>query len=367
MSAVALLATFALAASADGATWQSVPHPSSSGKTIRFQAADATATDDVWVAGYVDGSIGGAYEFRTMVQHWNGSSWTRENTRDRETAPATNLIWDISAPADDDVWIVGHSAKSAAVRASTPLVEHFDGTDWRIVDLPRQGTLEALTAVAAATDGTVWAAGSKPNPASGYYQPLLWKRAPDGTWSEPKMPKVAGCRTSSDGAPYEMYPQAAAMRDGQLWLSGWCRTPTDPSRGWLLHRNRSGGWETLIAPAALPSNSRLEGLDIGPGGQLRVVGSSASQALSFRVGGTTVTPETVPGNPPLEDVAAGAGGVAFTVGYQSILVRPSGKWLPETWGSPPGVLNAVVREPSGTGWAFGDAFDNTGLILRRDP
>lgn len=368
MSAAAtIVAGLTFAASAQGASWQYVVHPNVSGKTIRFQAAEAPADDDVWAAGYIDGPVGGAYEFRTMVQHWNGSSWTRENTRDRDTTPAQNLIWDISAPSDDNVWIVGHSAKAAGNLTSTPLVEHFDGTQWSIVDLPRQGSLESLTAVSAATDGTVWTAGSKPNSASGYYQPMLWKRGTGGGWSEVAVPKIAGCRTSSDGKPYESYPLATALRDGMLYLSGWCRTPTDSSRGWLLRRERGGGWRLLIAPDSLPSNSRLEGIDIAANGQARVVGSSATQGLSFRIGGTTVTPETVPGNPPLEDVAAGPAGTAFAIGYMTILARPSGKWLTETWSSPPGQLNAVVREPSGTAWAFGDAFDNTGLILRRAP
>ena len=327
----------ALAGPAHGAGWVSSVHPNVSGKTIVFTSGDASGTDDVWAAGYVHGPVGGAYEFRTMVQHFNGSTWTRENTRDRETTPGQNLIWDISAPSHTDVWIVGHSKKSATVGASTPLVEHYDGTAWSIVDLPRQGLLESLGAVAASTDGQVWAAGDKPNPASGYYQPLLWHRTTAGAWQEMPFAPVAGCRTTADGAPYEMYPLAGYCATASCTSPGGAGRATDRSRGWLVRRNRDGGWRTLITPDSLPGNSRLEGLDMGPNGLLRTVGASDTGALSFRVGGTTVTQEAVPGNPPLEDVAAGPGGTAFSVGYMSLLANVNGRWPPETWSSPAGV------------------------------
>lgn len=41
-------------------------------------------------------------EFRTVVKHWDGVSWTQQNTRDIESAPAKNFIWGMGGTATDE-------------------------------------------------------------------------------------------------------------------------------------------------------------------------------------------------------------------------------------------------------------------------
>ena len=71
--AIALLAG-AAPASAEPGVWGSSSHPSVSGRTQIFYGAIADRRKNAWAIGYSWGVIGGALEFRTLAQRWNGFS-----------------------------------------------------------------------------------------------------------------------------------------------------------------------------------------------------------------------------------------------------------------------------------------------------
>jgi hypothetical protein len=105
---------------------------------------DALAPDDVWAA------------TESGPWHWNGSSWSVVGTT---VAPATTLA--ISASGPGDVWAVG-----GTVTATAPFVEHFDGTGWAEVPtpadlhLPASGPMRVgLNAVVARGPDDAWAVG----------------------------------------------------------------------------------------------------------------------------------------------------------------------------------------------------------------
>ena len=65
---------------------------------------------------------------------------------------------DVATIAKNDVWAVGSTATSFSA-PSKALIEHFDGTSWRIAAIPAaSGT--SLTSVTAVSATDVWAVGS---------------------------------------------------------------------------------------------------------------------------------------------------------------------------------------------------------------
>jgi hypothetical protein len=168
LAAVLVVAGLTLPAGpTQAAEWQSSPHSSTSGRSQEFQAIDAAGDDDVWVAGYDYATVGGALEFRTVIHHWDGFSWTRVPTPDRETAPTVDLLFDISAPASDRAWAVGRSATAPGNPRARALLFRWGGDRWAIVDGP-EPSAGAVSSVVASPGGTVWLSGPTLNPESGY-------------------------------------------------------------------------------------------------------------------------------------------------------------------------------------------------------
>src|SRR5262245_3519961 len=86
--AAALFAPGPAEAEIDAGSWQVVPAQRTSGQDFIFNAITAPAPDDVWAIGYHWESVGGALEFRTLAEHYEGGQFVVVPTPDIETAPA---------------------------------------------------------------------------------------------------------------------------------------------------------------------------------------------------------------------------------------------------------------------------------------
>jgi hypothetical protein len=85
----------------DGLRFNAVRRPAvGNGKNVLSNVVVRRA-DDVWVAGYwIDPSWGK----RTLIQHWDGASWTTEATPNPETSP---LLSGVAALPSGRLWAVG--------------------------------------------------------------------------------------------------------------------------------------------------------------------------------------------------------------------------------------------------------------------
>lgn len=372
-AAAALLAGVPIAGSASAAqvSWDPVAHPSTSGKTQRFFGVDAAGVDDVWLVGDSFGVVGGALEFRTLAQHWDGASWSRVPTPDVETAPAKDILFDVSAAAPSDVWAVGLSATAVGNAASKPLAEHWNGSQWSIVALPPTPANSSLSAVAARGQ-TVWALGDQYNPQSGYYKPLILLRQ-GGGWIETPLPATAGCNAATDGSFQRFDPGGITISAGGVaFLSGTCTSPAGDRA--VLARYRRGSWRSAIDPSTLPSPSRLEDVDAALNAGVRAVGAAGTAGLILGASGVTEEVPTLGSGIGLNSVT-GRGDHYIAVGSYSsgdafarpaLLRRAGGQWRSESvsisYGNP---LGATV-DPAGQAWAVGvSVTDDKGLILKR--
>ena len=369
--------------------WDRVNAPSTSGRAHVYRAATTFGQKSVWAAGYSYGLIGGAIEFRTLIERWDGYSWTQFPTPNRETAPARNMLFDVSAAGITRAWAVGSAAPAIGSAATAPLVLYWNGGRWTFVDGPANFP-GALTAVAAAPDGTVWIGGEGRNQQTLYAVPNLWLRAGSG-WQEVPFPAIPGCATSANGQMVRAeLTDVASRRLPATWATGYCSTPGGGERGFLV-RYDGTRWIPLLTPDTLSRygpRGQLNGVSQAPDGDLWAVGWADdsgvnARPLAFRGRYGAVRPVAAPaqGNgAALYSVSADRGGAVVAAGTYT---RPTDSAPhPHTMGgdgagglavepaeqSTAGNLYGVALSPDGTAWAVGvSSSDDRGLILKRTP
>ncbi|HVF99441.1 MAG TPA: hypothetical protein VND68_06360, partial [Chloroflexia bacterium] len=136
--------------------WNLVSSPNFTSNNNFLNGIDALATDDVWAVGSFDG---GASYHKTLVQHWNGSSWSVVYSPDPPNPSMSHSLLDVAALTANDIWAVGQSAASGG--ASVTLIEHWNGSAWSVVPSPNMGAYSnTLWDVAAISANDVWAVGT---------------------------------------------------------------------------------------------------------------------------------------------------------------------------------------------------------------
>jgi hypothetical protein len=242
----------------DGKAWHvaGVPQPGSQ-RDMLF-AASAPAPGDVWVAGDQEGPNG---IFRTLVEHFNGTTWSVKSTPN--PGAAGDHLYAIDALSYNDVWAAGEQNVGAGV-PDQPLVEHWNGRTWSVVRLPASTTAgELLDSVLALPDHQVFVAGEKDSPAGGG-QPLIEHYVPGRGWSVQRLPKLPGSANWGN-----LYGLAAAR--GAIWAVGTYVDPASDNNAALVLKGSGGRWSQAAVPVP-GSGSDLPGGVVSVGGQLWYVG-----------------------------------------------------------------------------------------------
>lgn len=141
----------------DGSSWSIVPNPADQQDGGTLRAFAVLSPTDIWAVGRqwdVDGIA------LPLTMHWDGTSWTRVE------APRGNGstgLFAVSASGPDDIWAVGNQTIAGSGNEATPVVLHWDGTQWSIVPgLPDLGNA-GLTSVYASGPNDVWATVTGPD------------------------------------------------------------------------------------------------------------------------------------------------------------------------------------------------------------
>jgi hypothetical protein len=117
----------------------------------------AVAPADLWAVG--SGGASGSASLSTLVEHWNGTAWSIVPS---PNANRLNFLRGVAAVASNNVWAVGDSVKDPFDGASVyrTLIEHWNGTSWTVVPSPNIGAgNNSLAAIAARAANDVWAVG----------------------------------------------------------------------------------------------------------------------------------------------------------------------------------------------------------------
>jgi len=140
----------------NGTAWTQVPSPSPGGTNgSALSGVAATSPTSAWAVGYyvTSGSLG-----KTLIEHWNGTAWTRVPSPE----PANDSVLSgVAATSATSAWAVGSSSNGGG----RTLILHWNGTGWKQVPSPSPGGTNgsALSGVAATSPTSAWAVGSYSN------------------------------------------------------------------------------------------------------------------------------------------------------------------------------------------------------------
>ena len=116
------------------------------------------ATNNVWAVGAYETNTT-SHATATMAQHWNGTSWSKVAT---VNPSSYSYLFAVAAVSSNSVWAVG-TTYNFSVGAYQTLVEHYNGSSWSVISSPNTGfsdTWNQLFAISALSDTDIWAVGS---------------------------------------------------------------------------------------------------------------------------------------------------------------------------------------------------------------
>jgi hypothetical protein len=132
------------------------PQPKATGLDSELTAVGAVSACNAWAVGTESVS---ALAERTLIEHWNGTSWAVVPSANPVLGPAARRQDQLSGIAvlnAKNAWAVGGVV---AVTKTATIVEHWDGHKWKAVVSPRPSGNSELAAVAASSATSVWAVG----------------------------------------------------------------------------------------------------------------------------------------------------------------------------------------------------------------
>jgi hypothetical protein len=132
----------------DGKSWSIVPAPDPSEAENGLEDVAASGPNDVWAVGY---SVVGNHA-TTLVEHWDGKQWSVVSTSDLSSGGSGAVLKALSIVSANDIWAVGS-------QPSGVLFEHWDGSAWSVIDAPAPEDQAFLTDLDASGPNDVWAAG----------------------------------------------------------------------------------------------------------------------------------------------------------------------------------------------------------------
>ena len=135
----------------DGTSWRVIPSANVPGSNNELYGVVALGPNDVWAVGY---SGNAAFGFFTLVEHWNGSTWSIVSS---PSPLGDDIFRAVSGTGASDIWAVGRSRNSFTFRTS-PLIEYWNGNSWSQV-LGAGGEDSALYGVTAISPGDAWTVG----------------------------------------------------------------------------------------------------------------------------------------------------------------------------------------------------------------
>ncbi|MDQ2905196.1 MAG: hypothetical protein ABI456_23940 [Ktedonobacteraceae bacterium] len=240
----------------NGTKWSSVPIPAPAGSGLGKLAA--LSPSNIWAVGdtgYTNGPGESTPMSHTLIEHWNGTRWSQ--TPSPDLLPATlNTLQDVSVVAPDDVWAVGAAGltgRSGYDSTTSPLLEHWDGARWRLVQLP--GIHSAgLNSIVALNANDIWVAGSSSvSDGSAQSQSPLLAHWNGQNWSQVSSHAI---NNGASGRVLKITTDASH----HLWALG-----VDQNGLPLLLRLSNGQWTSLPVPAT-PAPSATSTFEIQFGG-----------------------------------------------------------------------------------------------------
>jgi hypothetical protein len=286
-----------------------------------------------------------------LGEHWNGTKWTA--TTLPSDKPGYNALNAVSAVSANDVWSVGYSTPRYYSYLLFPMIQHWDGTSWKVIPSPNvgQGELKGVAAIAA---DDVWAVGTQGYPQQGvlveHWNGTAWSEVDAGHSNDAGSLNAVSARNANDIWAVGMY-------------LGGGKTLT------LAEHWDGTAWTTV--PTASPMEyNELVGVSVDPTGSgVWAVGwqspSVGYQGLTERFDGSTWNVVDTPVTSHLFGVVSLSATSAWAVGWSDDFTPLTQRWDGSTWTEAPDPVQGfqilwAITSAGRTLWTVGD-----NLIMRR--
>jgi hypothetical protein len=282
----------------NGSSWKQVPsaNPGGSLSDAFLNGVRAVSATNIWAVGsYSKGNVTG-----TLIEHWNGIAWTQ--VASPNPGLDENSLEGLRAISATNIWAVGSYNSGNVIET---LIEHWNGTAWKHVASPSPSAVNsALTAVAASSSTDAWAVGSFVN-SSGLFQTLVLH------WNGTAWKRVASPSPGVSADANALYG-VAAVSASNAWAVGYFRTSSGAPQTLILHWNGTA-WKQVASPNPSSKSSVLDGVRAISASNIWAVGyyfnGTGYQTLVEHWNGTAWTRESSPnpGGPDQINLLLGIG------------------------------------------------------------
>ncbi len=333
-------------------SWMIVSSPSVPGATLSGVAA--VSAGDIWAVGYSEANN---FARSTLAEHWNGSGWRVVST---PNAPArfSSVLSAVTTVATNNVWAVGYSFDS---NGDTTLIEHWNGISWTIIASPNPAASDELNSVAAISASDIWAVGGRgPNQV---FETSLIEHWNGTAWNVVSNPGTTSLSGVTALAPNNVWAVGGTARsDGSAEILHWNGTQWSVVKS---ARPNNGDTLRLSAVTAISANDIWAvGIDFYTTGE----GDTTSRSLAEHWNGSAWSIAGAPapvigGGDQLNGVAALASNAVWAVGIEagSFIDNFDGRFWHVVPSPQAGNLQAVTTV-AGNVWAVGFSTNGQPII-----
>lgn len=349
-----------------------VPTPLLGTARNSFFGAAIISQSDMWAVGSV--SAGGYGNGTAIIaEHWNGSRWTLVPTpRPMPRSYVFNSFNAVAAVSMNDVWAVGTTGPSYG---PTSLVEHWDGKSWTVISSPMLGYKSVLSSATATSSTNVWAAGAYTEEGgAGHALVEMWNGSAWTAVSDPATQPILSISATSATDVWAADGDGVDHWDGVSWtvvsnLSATSISAVAPNDVWIIdgpstieHWNGSS-WSIIPSPRV----DHLQSISAVASNSAWAVGQSSNSPVTEHWDGSAwnVVSSPMDASANLSAVAV-SGEKAIAVGSKSGGLLNESEGLEETWNGSrwrlgPDLINesmadtflATFATASDDGWAAG--------------
>lgn len=234
----------------DGTTWNTVASPSPGSTYSELTAVKALSDTNVWAVGDYCASncaTSSAVE-HVLIEHWDGTAWRVYNGQNPSSL--FNVLLSVAAISSTNIWAVGAKCNSTCSKTST-LTEHWNGRYWSNVSSPNPNTsadwLNGVSTFRRSGQARAWTVG--------YAGPQTLAMQWTGTkWVRSSTPSPS----PSNGLLGVSSPSAYNAWSVGLYCSS-CTSTTQQYKTLALHWNGKG-WTKFYSPNRSTAFNLLAGV-----------------------------------------------------------------------------------------------------------
>jgi hypothetical protein len=240
-------------------SWQVVASPNVGTSYNQLDGVATLSASNIWAVGFYRNSSG---TNQTLIEHWNGTNW--QVVASPNLGTGQNSLYAVAAVRASNIWTVGNYTNNSGTNQT--LIEHWNGTTWKIVPSPNSGTTpNNLWGVAAVSATNIWAVGSDGAPASPPTQTLIehWNGK---HWKVVASPNMGTAHNSLSGV--------TAVSATNIWTVGAYENSNGPGQTLIENWNGSA-WKVVPSPNVGTSDNGLSSVAAVSASNLWAIGGYA--------------------------------------------------------------------------------------------